>query len=95
VTVYEGNATHNLAPMAKEAGLYEYLWRPDERGITHARELIDPLQTGLALLLAEPDRFRALSPPNGWGSYEGLCAFVRGYLTACKSNPDATVRVSR
>ena len=87
--------THNLGAMAKEAGLYEYLWRPDELGITHARELIDPLQTGFALLLAEPDRFRALNPSNGWGSYEGLCEFVRGYLTACEANPDAAVRVSR
>jgi len=27
---YNGNVTHNLTDMAKEADLYELLWRPEE-----------------------------------------------------------------
>jgi len=93
--VYAANITHNLARMADKAGLYEYLWRPDELGVTKARELIAPLQAGLIVLGKYPGTFKALNPPNGWGTYEGLIRFVAGYLQACIEWPDATVRVWR
>lgn len=95
VEVYWHNITHNLGKMAEEAGIYQALWRPEELGITHARELIDLLQAGLDLLLADGPRFRALNPANGWGNYNNLVDFVESYLAACAQNPDATVRVSR
>ena len=89
------NITHNLNKMAGEAGIYEALWRPDEIGITKAAQLIEPLKAGLANLESDPERFKKLTPPNGWGSYEGLVSFVRGYLRACEETPDAEVYVSR
>ena len=93
--VYTNNITHNLVPMAKEAGLYEWLWRPHGIGIVKAGDLIVPLRDGLARLAAEPDRFKALNPPNDWGAYHELLGFVRAYLDACIEHPDATVGVSR
>lgn len=30
------NITHNLGRMAKEAGIYQHLWRPEEIGVTKA-----------------------------------------------------------
>ena len=93
--VYEGNITHNLNKMAQEAGVYKYLWRPDEIGVTHARQLIEPLEKGLETLKQDPDTFRKLNPPNGWGDYDGLVGFVEHYLKACKQYPDAEVSVSR
>ena len=30
--VFSANITHNLGAMAKEAGIYMHLWRPDELG---------------------------------------------------------------
>lgn len=93
--VYDANITHNLAGMAKEAGVYLAMWQPDEIGISTAAELAEILETGLAKLEAEPERFRAMNPPNGWGSYEGLVQFVRNYLQACRDNPDAEVEASR
>lgn len=93
--VYWRNVTHNLGGMADAAGIYKHLWRPDEIGITTAGELIEPLRAGLALLRSEPVRFEAFNPPNGWGTYGGLCEFVADYLAACEANPDATVWVSR
>jgi len=95
VEVYSANITHNLGRMAKEAGIYMHLWRPDELGITKAHQLIEPLRKGLDVLKAEPDRFKALNPPNGWGSYDGLVRFVEGYLAACIAKPEATVDVDR
>mgnify|MGYP001560075061 CR=1 FL=1 len=93
--VYSANITHNLGKMADEAMLYNCLWRPDEHGITHAEQLIPLLTVGLDMLRSAPARFRALNPSNGWGTYEGLVAFVEKYLAACKEYPTAVVEVSR
>ena len=93
--VYSDNITHNLGKMADKAGVYYALWRPDEKGWTHAKQLISPLEAGLEALKAKPDEFKKLSPDNGWGNYEGLVEFVENYLTACKEYPDAEIEVSR
>ena len=46
-------------------------------------------------LLAEPDTYRSHNPSNGWGTYDGLVAFVSDYLSACIASPNAEVSVSR
>lgn len=93
--VYSDNITHNLNIMAREAGIYKHLWRPDEIGVTQAEQLIEPLMAGLNTLRSDPDKFKAFNPDNGWGDYDGLCSFVEGYLVACQLHPAATVEVSR
>lgn len=93
--IYSRNITHNLGAMAKAADVYMALWRPDEIGITKARDLIVPLAKGLETLKSDPDTFMALNPPNGWGSYDALVDFIAHYLNACIENPDAIVEVSR
>jgi hypothetical protein len=93
--VYWANITHNLNRMADEAGVYWACWRPAERGWETAEQLIEPLSVGLTALKADPDRFRALNPENGWGDYEGLVRFVEDYLAACRLYPDARVYASR
>lgn len=94
-SVYENNMTHNLNKMADAAGIYEALWRPGEIGITKASQLIEPLTAGLERLRADPEKFKAYNPSNGWGTYEGLVDFVTSYLAACKEYPDADVTASR
>jgi hypothetical protein len=93
--VYTANITHNLTTMASEAGIYQYLWRPDEINISKAGELIEPLRKGLALLEGDPERFKQFNPSNGWGDYDGLVEFVRRYLKACEIYPTADVSVWR
>ncbi len=93
--VYSSNITHNLGEMADKAGIYEYLWRPDELGINRANELIAPLQEGLKNLKEKPDYFKQFNANNGWGVYENLVGFVEEYLANCIENPDAEVEVSR
>lgn len=95
VEVFTANITHNLVKMAQEAGIYEYLWRPDECGIQTAQELIHPLSEGLKLLQADPVRFKAFDSPNGWGTYERFVPWLQRYLAACIANPDASVSASR
>lgn len=93
--VYTRNITHNLGAMAREAGVYLACWRPEEMGATKGKHLIEPLRAGLSALRANPERFRAMNPENGWGDYDGLVAFVADYLAACEAYPDADVSVSR
>ncbi len=92
---YSANITHNLNTMAREAGIYEALWRPDEIGIEKAAKLIPLLLEGLARLKSDPEHFKKFNPENGWGSYEGLCNFTREYLNACRDNPEASIYISR
>lgn len=93
--VYEDNITHNLGTMADKAGIYEALWRPEEIGITHAHQLIEPLKKGLEWLRNNPDYFKQFNPSNGWGDYEGLVMFTENYLQACEKYPQAEVSAWR
>lgn len=93
--VYSSNITHNLNKMAEAAGFYKYLWRPEEIGITKAKDLIPALEGGLERLKADPQYYQQFNSPNGWGMYEHFVLFVEEYLEACKENPDADIEVSR
>lgn len=95
VEVYSANITHNLGEMAKEAGIYEACWRPEEIGITKAAQLIEPLRNGIAQMKADPARFEKLNSPNGWGLYENFLPWLENYLAACEANPDAEVSAWR
>jgi hypothetical protein len=93
--LFERNITHNLGKMAREAGIYEALWRPEEINVTTAEQLVPLLTAGLETLQGNPIHFRKFNPENGWGNYEGLVKFVEKYLEACIVHPDAEVRACR
>lgn len=93
--VFSANYTHNCGKMAREAGIYEAVWRPDENGIELAEQLIEPLEAGIAAMRADQKRFEQLNPSNGWGSYETFLPWLEEYLRACKKYPKAKVSVSR
>lgn len=100
-SVYSANITHNLGKMADAVvlsngkTLYQVLWRPDEHGWKTAEDIVDMLDEGWNILLADPVKFRMFTPENHWGSYEGLCEFVYQYRNACWDVPDAELSVSR
>ena len=91
--VFSYNITHNLGKMAAAAGVYKALWRPEELGATKAKDLIGPLQEGLDELNSDRAKYEAFNPPNKWGSYDGLLAFVAQYLIACMKYPEAEINV--
>jgi len=93
--VYHANITHNLGPMAIEAGIYMAVWRPEECEVTHARQLIEPLRDAIRLMAAEPGRFIKHNSENGWGLYENFLPWLQKYLAACLDYPDAAVEVDR
>ena len=94
-TLYEGNITHNLNKMAKEAGIYTHLWEPEKLKIVKAKDLIEPLKVGLELLKSNSEHFEKFNSPNGWGLYENFVPFVEEYLTACNEFPNSIIRVDR
>jgi hypothetical protein len=94
-TLYDANITHNLTDMAAEAGIYEALWRPEERGWKYAKDIIGVLEKGLADLKERPSHYVKFNASNGWGMYEHFVPFVENYLRACKSYPSAIIKVSR
>ncbi len=93
--VYDANITHNLAAMAVAAGVYGCVWRPEENGVTQAKQLIEPLRAGIAAMKAEPEKFKAHNPPNGWGDYNGFVKWLESLLSACEAHPEAKVKASR
>ena len=93
--VYDANITHNLGAMADAAGIYKCLWRPEEIGVTKAKQLIGPLREGLQMMVFDSAKFRVHDAPNGWGTYDTFLPWVVKYLEACIANPDADVHASR
>jgi hypothetical protein len=95
VELFSSNITHNLHAMAEEAGIYRYLWYPEEAGITKASDLVEPLKKALQVMRADPERFKKHDPPNKWGTYDRFLPWLEKYICACEEHPDAIVQVSR
>ena len=43
---------------------------------------------------ADPETYRAMNPPNGWGDYEGALAYLRRLAEACATHSKCTINVS-
>lgn len=84
------NCTSNLALMWRAAGadLASFEGRT-------AGECAPILRTAVERLLAEPDRFRTMNPPSGWGTYEGLVTSLEELLADYGRHPRAVVEVWR
>ena len=93
--VFDANITHNLNTMAEEAGIYKHLWRPEELGITKAKDLIEPIAEGLAKMACNKSHYEQFNASNGWGLWKHFVPWIEKYLDACRKYPDANVTVSR
>lgn len=95
VTLYTASITHNLSLMAKAAGIYREVWRPEEYGITKASQLIEPLERGIKWLKENQVEAERLNALNGWGTYNQFIPWLGEYLKACRKTPDADISVSK
>lgn len=93
--VFDCNITHNLAPMARAAGLYDAMWTPKESGFARAGDLRAALAAGIRAMHTDPQRFQAMNPANGWGDYNGLLGAACDLLRACEKYPEAEITTSR
>ena len=93
--VYSTNITHNLGKLAEALGIYQHLWRPEELNITHARQLILPLEAAIENLTFDKARYKTYDNPKNWGTVEDFIGFLEKLLEACKQHPNATISVWR
>lgn len=52
-----------------------------------ASDAIPQLETAIQKLEADPEKYRAMNPSNGWGSYEGLIEVLKRLLENCREKP--------
>jgi hypothetical protein len=75
--------TYNLGQMLKAAGFLDWKVLRNMTG----REAAPVLGGVLDALQANPVRYQAMNPPNGWGSYDGLLKDIKSMHQACLDFP--------
>lgn len=93
--VFSSNITHNLGKMAAACGVYYACWRPEEINCTRAKHILPMLEEGVKLLKEHPDFYKTFDSPNGWGLYIHFLPWLEEYTEACRTYPEAKIRVSR
>lgn len=80
------NYTYNTSPMLYAVGIdwHELTGKP-------ISEALPVLDAGIASLEAEPERFTAMNPPNGWGSYDSLLMVLRQIRDEFAKHPKAVL----
>jgi hypothetical protein len=76
--------------MMRDAG-YDWVYHLNGQLVS---ETLPKFEAMLANLEADPEKYRAMNPSNGWGSYDSLCKKWREILPRAKeiveSVPNAT-----
>lgn len=88
--LWEASPTYNLTRMWKAAGLNLSEWEGRS-----ASECVRELQLAVERMEADPDKFKALNPPNGWGDYDGLLEVLTEFRDHCEAHPKAKVTLWR
>ena len=86
--------THNLNKMADAVGLSDVLWEPNKIGIISASQMIPFLEKGIEELRKNPEKYRVLNSPNGYGTYDDLIKFCDSVLHWCNKYPDAVIEAN-
>jgi hypothetical protein len=87
------NYTSNTSAMWADA-LGENLGDLIER-CSRPADLLPHVVRGILAMRADPAKFAAMNPKNGWGNYEGALAYLEWLAAACRYYPERKVRVSR
>jgi hypothetical protein len=87
--VYDRNYTSNMGQMLRQANFDwdEINGKTTEEALPHLERLIKALES-------EPDAYRALNPPNGWGDYDSFLAMLIEFVGKCREY-SGVVRISR
>ena len=81
--------TWNVSPMYREAFGHSITALDS----LPAPEAAAKMEAALAKMEAEPERYRAMNPPNGWGDYEGAMRVLRQMASVCREYPKATFSI--
>jgi len=94
-TLWSRNITHNLSVMAIEGNFYKEVWRPEEVGIVHAREMTSILEKAITELKDNAEKYKSLEAENGWGTLPNFISFLEDYLNAAIMHPTAYIECDR
>jgi len=61
----------------------------------YCKDIVDVIEDGLKKLKSNPDKYKKLDSPNGWGLYDNFVPWVEEYLNKLKEYPNMLVIVSR
>lgn len=84
-----GNYTSNVARMWSDALGHRLADFHDRTG----GDCLDALNAAVDKLTADPARYRAMEPSNGWGDYDGALAYLTRLRDACAAHPKATIHI--
>ena len=87
----EWNYTHNVSKMWREAGCYEALYQSHGK---LAKHIVDDVELAVKEMAANPDKYRAMNPQNGWGNYDGALEMLQEICNALQRYPLAIVFIS-
>lgn len=88
----DANYTYNVSDM-----FYDALPCSDGiRGLNGAKgkDCIKLLEHAIHMMTTYPDKYKAMNPENGWGSYEGALGLLNKLKTWCEKYPEAYMVVS-
>jgi hypothetical protein len=85
-----GNYTGNVSGMWTEALGYCLADLEDKT----AGDYIDDLNRAVADMEANPAKYEAMNPANGWGNYNGALDYLRRLRDACTAHAKATIYIS-
>lgn len=77
--------TYNVGDMWREIYPEEKLLSIDEMT---GQEAYKKLKHAHDELLKNPDKFKAMNPPNGWGSYDTFLTFIEKLMDLSSLYPD-------
>ena len=92
ICVGDWNYTHNCNGMVREAGVPDWLhWDTP----ISSPDLAAELATAIAAFEADPAKFQAMNPENGWGDYDTLLETLKEIHAKAVEFPSARWEVSR
>lgn len=86
---YGWSMTYNVSPMYREAFGHSIM---DLNGLP-APEAADRMEAALRDMENNPTKYKAMNPPNGWGSYEAAMSILRQMIPICRQHPKATFEI--
>lgn len=88
---YDDNYTYNVAEM-----FYKALGEGGLRGLDGllASNAVEKLNAAITHMEMHIDEYKALTPPNGWGDYEGTLSVLVNLKRACQEHEFCTISIS-
>lgn len=90
--VFQCNITHNVSSMWQKAGCYEALYLSEGK---IAINILPSIEGAICDMALNRKSYKAMDPPNGWGSYELALEFLQYVYEACTKFPTTIIEIHK